>query len=152
MPDWKGDYRLAFPHDYISAADLKGKDVPLTISKVELSEVRVISGKDNGNGKKEETKQKKLCLHFHELRGRKKGEPRMLLLNKTNATTIGQLYGKEAGNWVDRGVILYPTTCLAFGKREDCIRIREEAPPPKRNQQPPPDESDLDRAAAKDEE
>jgi hypothetical protein len=117
--DWRRDYRLAFPHDYIGAPDLRGKDVTLTISRVDLDELLVVDGKGKG-----ERKQKKLVLSFKELADRPEGQPRKLVANKTNATTIGKLHGSAVEGWIGKQVTLYATTCKAFGETVDCVRIR----------------------------
>ena len=117
-------WKLAFPSDYISSADLRGRDVSLTISGANLDNVKVIDGKGKGED------QKKLVLEFEELKDRGKGTPRKLVVNKTNAKTIARLHGNEVNSWIGKRITLYPTTCLAFGKTEDCVRIRDQAPPP----------------------
>lgn len=119
-------WRLAFEHDYIGAPDLKDKDVTLTISKAGPEQVRVIPDKERD--KERDKKEQKLVLHFRELEGRKQGEPRMMCLNKTNAKTIAKLYGNDVEQWVGKRITLYATTCLAFGERVECVRIREQAP------------------------
>jgi hypothetical protein len=102
---------LMFPSEYVAAEDLQGKDVALTIAKVEKATLRT-------NDKK--TKDAFL-IHFDRAR-------KPLVLNKTNARTIAQLHGTQAEKWVGKRVALYPTTCDAFGQTTTCIRIRDRIP------------------------
>jgi hypothetical protein len=105
------DGKLMYPSEYVAAVEFGGKDVALTISGVELSELRMV---DN-------TVTKKPVLHFSET-------PKKLVLNKTNANQIAELHGSEARKWVGKRITLFPTTCLAFGKTTDCIRVRPTVP------------------------
>lgn len=139
------DVRLLFPNQYIGAADMQGKEVSLTISRVVKEALRTEKGTEN-----------KPVVFFAEMEARHragKGENKRLVLNKTNAKTIAKLYGNETDSWPGKRVTLYATTCTAFGQIVDCVRVREVAPPaPKRRQpEPPPAEdefSDGDEAAA----
>lgn len=107
------DGELMFPSNYIGAADLKGKDVTLTIANVQRDELMVQGGK----------KEVKNVIYFEKT-------PKMLVLNKTNAKTILALYGSEAKAWVGSRVTLYPTeTRGKEGKLVPCVRIRELVPP-----------------------
>jgi hypothetical protein len=116
------DIRLLFPHEYLQAADLRGKDVPLTVSRVTVDDLRTDKGTE-----------KKPVVYFAELDAKKKkGEtcPFKFVLNRTNAKTIAKALGShETDAWVGRRIVLYPTTCLAFGSTVDCIRVREKEAP-----------------------
>lgn len=57
------------------------------------------------------------------------GVPLPLALNATNRDTIAQLYGTSRKGWPGKRLTLYPTTTKAFGKTQDCIRIKNEVPP-----------------------
>ncbi len=105
------DGTLMFPSEYLAAVEFGGKDVTLTISNVELAELRM---KDNST-------QKKPILHFN-------GTAKKMVLNKTNSNQIAELHGAEARNWVGKRITLYPTTCQSFGKISDCIRVRNRVP------------------------
>ena len=97
-----------FPGKYLTAADLDGEDVTLTINKVRVQEI----GRDG---------KEKPVLHFTD-------EAKGLILNKTNANAIGELYGKEVDNWHDKKVTLFPSTTDFAGDPETpCIRTK--APP-----------------------
>lgn len=50
--------------------------------------------------------------------------PVPLELNPTNRNTIIGIYGAKTRNWVGQIIALYPTTCEAFGRQQDCIRVR----------------------------
>jgi hypothetical protein len=122
-----GDVRLLFPHEYLSAPDLRGKDVTLTISRVFVDDLKTDKGTE-----------KKPVMTFVELdKKRQRGEtcPWKLCLNKTNAKSIAKLYGFETEEWAGKRITLYATTCLAFGQTVDCLRIREKQPASQRGQQ-----------------
>lgn len=120
------DARLLFPNKFISAADLRGKDVSLTISKVVLDELRTDQGSE-----------KKPVIFFQEMEARhhagKSPNNKRLVMNKTNMKIIGKaLKSYETKEWEGQRITLYPTQCLAFGQTVDCVRVREKAPPAKR--------------------
>lgn len=118
------DWRLYFAHDYLCAADLKGRDVPLTISAVKAEDLRVVGG--------DTETARKVVIYFKETEGRGPGEPKALVTNKTNCRTISELYGNNTEEWKGRRITLYPTTTKAFGKTVDCIRIRDNVPADKK--------------------
>jgi hypothetical protein len=99
-----------FPSKYVKAADLNGKTVTLTISKLVVEEL--------GHGAE---KERKPVLYFQKAT---KG----LVLNRTNAMTIAGLYGDESDDWEGKRVSIYPTRIRAFGAMQDTIRVREEIP------------------------
>ena len=63
----------AFPSNYLKAADLQGRNVPVTMNRVEMEDI----GGDH-----------KPVVYFN---GKDKG----VVLNKTNANNIAQLYGDD---------------------------------------------------------
>jgi hypothetical protein len=125
------DVRLLFPHEYLQAADLRGRDVTLTVSQVKADKLHTEDGD-----------RVKPVVYFVELDAKKKrGEscPWKLVLNKTNMKTVAKMLGShETNDWVGRRITLYPTTCLAFGDTVDCIRIRPKEAAPKKGRQPDP--------------
>lgn len=135
------DARLLFPSLYIGAADLRGKDVTLTIDRVQVDDLKTDKGTE-----------KKPVIYFREMveRSRKSGrdqDNKRLVMNKTNAKAIWLRLGHEMDNWPGQRVTLYATTCMAFGRMVDCIRVREQEPAaPKgtkrREPEPPPPEAD----------
>lgn len=109
----------SFP-GYLSAGDLERKDHEVT---VEL--VREPTDKDLGNNGDRITSP---IVRF-------KNRKREMVLNITNARIARRLYGGVYDNWKGKKFILYPDTCMAWGKQSACIRIRpinpdtgEEAP------------------------
>ena len=99
---------LMFPSDYLKASDFQGKNVVLTITKVESDKVMTSEG-----GKKQ-----KYILHFQETE-------KMFILNKTNAKAIAKILAEpKAVLWPGKQVTLYPTECEAFGEIVDCIRVK----------------------------
>lgn len=116
------DVRLLFPSLYLGAPDLRGKDVTLTISRLQVDTLKTDKGDE-----------KKPVIYFEETaaKARKAGSPdkeKRLVLNKTNMRSIAALYGFEANDWVGKRIVLYATRDRAFGKIVDCIRVREQAP------------------------
>ncbi len=94
-----------FPSKHLSAADLDGKDLSLTVESWQIEEV----GTDE---------EERPVLYFRE---HKKG----MVLNRTNADSIAGLYGTEVDQWIGKTIIVYPTT-TRFGKKTvPCIRVRE---------------------------
>jgi hypothetical protein len=100
-----------FPSKYVKAADLEGRTITLTISKVTMDEMLTHDNK----------KVKKPVVWFERAT---KG----FVINLTNALIIGNLYGDETDNWAGCRISLYPTKVRAFGEMQDCIRVREEIP------------------------
>lgn len=125
---WRDDWQLAFPSRYIGAQHLHGRDVTLTISRVELELLEMFR-----QGKTE--KKRKLILFFKELEGRGEDEPSMLLMNKTNSRTVAGLFGKSVDAWVGKAVTLFATEVEAFGKSQEAVRIRSKVPSAKTRQQ-----------------
>ena len=102
----------AFPSIYLKAANLKGRNVNLTIKTITQEKI----GQD---------RESKPLMTFNKV---KKG----LLLNVTNCRTIEKVYGKTFKDWVGKEIQLYPTTVSFQGSVVDCIRVRvpDTAPAP----------------------
>jgi hypothetical protein len=109
---FEGDAELLHPSKYLKAADLQGKDWPLTIDHVIRDEELVTVGG---------VKDKKPILFFRET---EKG----MVLNVTNKRSIMSLHGKIVKEWAGKLISVYPTTDLCGGKRVDCIRVRDSVP------------------------
>lgn len=120
---------LMFPNEYISAPELKERDVALTIASVTSEMLKAKKGADK----------KALVMRFN-------GTTKKLVVNKTNADTIATLHGPKAELWPGKRITLYPTHCMAFGERVECIRIREKNSGPTTSRKlpdpPPPDAFD----------
>ena len=91
-----------FPSKYLKATDLQGRDVKVTMANVERETI----GSD-----------KKLVLYF-------KGKQKGLVLNKTNAATIGDAYGDDTEDWFDQPLILFSIKTDFQGKVVDGLRCR----------------------------
>ena len=94
----------AFPSKYVTAPDLNGQDVTLTIQNVMQESV--------GN-----PPQIRPVIYFDRA---EKG----LVLNQTNGNTIALHHGDEMNNWCTKQITIYPTTTQFGGKVVDCIRVR----------------------------
>ena len=106
----------AFPSNYLKAADLNNRTIKLKMDKVTFEEI----GQD---------KDKKPVLYFADV---KKG----LVLNKTNATTIGAVHGQEFEGWTGKEIELFSMMVPFQGQNVPAIRVRgvQEEPPPSRPQ------------------
>ena len=98
---------LLFPSDYITAADLRGRDVVVVLDKIEpRHELRRQSGKD------------------YKPVVRLRGKDKAWVLNKTNANRIIEAVGSdETGDWEGWSITLYSCKVDYQGKRVDAIRI-----------------------------
>lgn len=92
--------------DFLKAEDIGANFWTATVKGVDMKSF------DDGS--------RKLLLMFHEL---DKG----LVLNKTNADTIGELYGKNTDGWVNRQVMLMTMPVDYQGKKVQAIRLRAPA-------------------------
>ena len=91
-----------FPSKYLKSSDLKGQEHRVTMANVEREEI----GSD-----------KKLVLYF-------KGKEKGMVLNKTNANTIGDFYGDDSDDWYDQPLILFSIKTEFQGKPVDGLRCR----------------------------
>ena len=92
----------AFPSNYLKAADLGGKRVPVTIDRVEMEKL----GEDN-----------KAIVYFV---SKAKG----LVLNVTNKNMIVEICGSaETDDWAGKKIMLYSCKVDFQGKRTDAIRV-----------------------------
>ena len=96
----------AFTGDYIKASDLQGRDVTVKIDRVVMDKV----GEDT-----------KPIVYFQ-------GTTRGLVLNKTNAARIADLYGFDTDRWLTQSITLFPTECDFKGDIVQCIRVRPHKP------------------------
>lgn len=107
MPHWKS----MMDRDFIFAFDLNGKDVTVTIARVEAGTLMSTGGR----------KAKKPVVYFE---GKDKG----LALNSTNCKTIAALYSNYTEKWVGKQITLFPTTTQMGGETVECIRVRPTLP------------------------
>ena len=103
-----------YPSNYLTAGDLNGQ--PRRFIMERLEEVKMRDGTN------------KPGLYF-------RGEPKALLLNKTNASNIAAVYGDETAGWWGRELVLFPAIVDFQGRSVDAIRVR--APAVKDRPQPP---------------
>ena len=94
----------AFPSNYLKAADLQNRTVKLKIDKIIFEEVG-------------QEKDKKPVVYFTDV---KKG----LVLNKTNATTIGSVHGQEFEGWTGKEIELFEQMVPFQGQNVAAIRVR----------------------------
>jgi len=102
--------------DSIKAEDLKGKDVTLTISAMEVREF-------DEEGKYGLYKAKKIVLAFKET-------DKTMVLNKTNGYSIADLlHIDDPEQWIGCKITIFPTRTSFGNKMVDCIRIRDAQAP-----------------------
>ena len=99
----------AFPSNYLKAADINNRTIKVTIDKVIFEEI----GQD---------KDKKPVLYFEKVQ---KG----LVLNKTNATTIGSIHGQELEGWTGKEIELFSMMVPYQGQNVAAIRCRAVSEP-----------------------
>lgn len=92
----------AFPSKYLSSHDLNGMEATLTISNVAME----VMGQEQ-----------KPVVYFQEAG---KG----MVLNKTNANTIAQMYGDDTEGWLGKQIILFAMKVEMQGKLVDGLRCR----------------------------
>lgn len=88
------------------AADLDGEAITLTIESIEMAKL----------GKEDDADVKPL-MHFQ-------GEPKGLVLNKTNAKLIAHAYGEDTDEWIGKPLELFPTIVEFQGRDVAAIRVR----------------------------
>ena len=98
----------AFQGNFIDALCVHDKDATLEITSV-----------DDRGTVKDSTKKliDKPIVRF-------KGTDKGLILNKTNARTIGFHHGNEMNDWPGKSITIYATTCDSFGEIVPCVRVR----------------------------
>jgi hypothetical protein len=91
-----------FPSDYLKASDLQGRAITVTMSHISTQDL-------NGDPKP--------ILYFQ---GKEKG----LVLNKTKANKISEMFGDDYSNWSGGQIILYEAMVEFQGKTVPAIRVR----------------------------
>ena len=107
-------YKLMFPNDFLSSADLVGQDQIVTIKLIQFEELKGEKGRTDN----------KYCVYFNET-------PKKMVLNKTNAKIISELHGNDTDNWINKQIILWATTTKFGRKTVECIRVRDPKHKPK---------------------
>jgi hypothetical protein len=101
-----------FPSKYLKGYDLKGRNVTVTIDRVESTRIRG----DKVN-----------LIHFE-------GKEKALVMNVTIYGQIANALGEEnTDNWNGRDIILYPTETEYQGEMVSVVRVK-----PSRSGQPEP--------------
>jgi hypothetical protein len=96
-----------FPSKYLGAGDADGEELTLTIDRVRLETI----GRNSDE---------KPVVSFA-------GEPKKLILNKTNSKAIAELYGPNTDAWHGKQITLFATETEFGGETVDCLRVK--APP-----------------------
>jgi hypothetical protein len=107
------DIRTMFDSKYVGAWDLLGKDLNVTIERVQAGEVVGEGGR----------KDRAPLVWF-------KGAKKAMVMNRTNMKTIASIAGSfKAKDWIGKRITLYATTCKgARGGQVDCVRVRPTPP------------------------
>lgn len=96
-----------FTSEYLSAADLKGQAVTVTIAHAMSKNFEDRAGESRP----------KPVISFQ-------GAKKSMVLNKTNAGSIVKLYGDNTDMWIGKQIELYPAVADYMGESLDCIRLR----------------------------
>jgi hypothetical protein len=95
-----------FPSKYLKSSDLQGSVANVKIDRVTVEQI----GDD-----------RKLVMYFV---GKSKG----MVLNKTNARTIGDVYGEDTDEWIEKPIEVFSMKVDFQGRMVDGLRIRVPAP------------------------
>jgi hypothetical protein len=95
---------------YLEAAALE-KDTTVTIAGT-----RPVGSKDIGTDGKPMS-EKSMILSYA-------GAKKEHVACRTVQKQIRALYGNDTANWIGKKITLYQDSCMAFGKRVQCIRVR----------------------------
>ncbi len=105
------DVRAFYDNSMMRVWHLQGK--PRTFRIIRVQQIVKTEGTET---------EKRACLRLANSRGEE--QPLPLELNPTNRDTVIGIYGSKKSQWIGKTITLYPTTCEAFGKMQECIRIR----------------------------
>ncbi len=97
-----------FPSRWLKSSDIGSSPRTATISRIDFE----LIGRDQ---------EKKAVLSFQNTTKR-------MILNRTNAQILANLYGKELKNWVGKRITLYCAEAQFRGTPCLAVRIREQAP------------------------
>lgn len=102
------NWEAMFPGKYIKSAEFNGKPVTLTITGVKLEDLPEDKGGTKRRG----------VVSFKET-------PKALVINRTNATCIKQMFGGETDGWKGKRVTLYaaPFTDPFTGEVGTAVRV-----------------------------
>ncbi len=109
------DYGVGFLGQFITAAELVGKEPTLTIKRVTLEKVESMKpADDEGGGKARD----RIVVYFEESRSE-----RGWLLNRTNAECLKELWGRETNEWIGKKVTLFVQNVRVGPKMEPGLRV-----------------------------
>lgn len=97
-----------FKGKYLKAASLGGAPVRVTIESLTMEEL----GED---------KEEKPVVYFQ-------NKDQGLVLNRTNASVLADLFGDESDGWIGKQIVLSPEKVSFQGRLVDAIRVRQPAP------------------------
>ena len=103
------DINSLFPSKYLQAADAE-TPLHLTIFKVSQETMKQRDGSDA----------LKPVIWFRE-------QTKGMVLNRTNAKFLSDLYGKDYDNWMNQRVTLGVERITAFGETQDALRFVEDS-------------------------
>lgn len=116
-----------FPSKYLKASDIPdGREAHVKVDVVHLELM-------------EQTGEEKPVCYFLD-------REKCLVLNQTNAKTIGDAFGDDTEEWHGKSVVLFSTTTNFGGRMVPCIRVRVPRQAPA--EQPAPVATTDDMAAA----
>jgi hypothetical protein len=101
------DIYSAFPSKYLKSSDLQGRQCKVIMDRIDIEEI----GSD-----------RRPVVYF---RGKEKG----LVINKTNANAIADMYGSNTNGWIGKEILIFPTRVDFKGERVDAIRVQYIEPP-----------------------
>lgn len=105
------DFDQLYPGKFMKAGEFQGRDLTLIISDVKLEEL--------GDGKEAETK---VVVSFANTK-------KKLVMNKTNATCLKLMFGRNTDDWLKKKVTFYPAPIRDPFTGEDTIAIRVRGSP-----------------------
>jgi hypothetical protein len=114
--DSQMDVNEMFPGRYIKAETLNGK--ARTYHVVAVERVKLSDGS------------LKPVITFED-------EDMKFILNRTNADSIVQIYGRDSDNWIGKLIELYPTRTQFGTKMVDAVRVRRPQRRPASDRVPP---------------
>lgn len=146
-----GHLELLYPSEYLKAADLRGREITVTLDHAEW-EALAMAGRSK--------KDNKVVFHVRNAAGTKLLGKRWVV-GKTVLRQIADALGsKNVEDWNGKKVTVYPTTCRGKeGKTVECIRVKlrtsrdVEDPTPEMMAEPEPrvdfaDEAEAEEAAS----
>jgi len=102
-----------YPSKFVRASDLKGKEIEVTIDRIESEEFEEDGGKRN-----------KPVIHF------RNNGVKPLVANKTNSMLIATALGsKDYETWAGKSIRLYPDMETYRGQVHEVVRVRRALPP-----------------------